>query len=218
MNLGKQDLLGPQLPQHRLQLGTTNIIGERAEIELRSGAVQHANPEAVLVIFPATFTDRNAVARLIIRKEFLVDESPVGVHLVQLPEAPFVSGLEPAGMRQRTVSRSFHLRPFLRSFSPCPYLPRDAFPHQVPSRLDRRGLPCSLWIPVSTGCSCIRLDPHLCPKISYGTDVSREEKKRDRTYAAQKLNDISGTPTMDILTRCVSLRSNSRWPMIASSS
>ena len=42
--------------------------------------------------------------------------------------------------------------------------------------------------------------------------------RRRETYAAQKLKDISGTPTMDILTRCVSLRSNSRWPTIASSS
>ena len=41
---------------------------------------------------------------------------------------------------------------------------------------------------------------------------------RRGTYAAQKLKDISGTPTMDILTRWVSLRSNSRWPTIASSS
>lgn len=168
MNLGKEDLLGSQLPQHGLQLGTADIISERAEVELRRGTVQNTNPERVLIVFPATFADRDAVPRLIVCKEFFVDESPVGVYLVQFPKSPFVSGLESAGSRGRTVSRSFHLRPFLQSFCPCPYLRRDAFPHRVPSPLDRRGLPCSLWIPISTGCSYVHLDPDLCLEISYG--------------------------------------------------
>ena len=85
-NLGEEDLLGSQLPQHGLQLGTANVVGERAEVELRSRTVQHANPERVPFIFLATLTDRNTVTRLIVREELFVDESPVGVYLVQLPE------------------------------------------------------------------------------------------------------------------------------------
>jgi len=81
------------LPQHSLQLGATNVIGERAEIELRSRTVQHANPERVLFVFPAALADRNTVTRLIVREEFFVDEGPVGVYLMQLPKM-LVGGFE----------------------------------------------------------------------------------------------------------------------------
>lgn len=82
--LGKHHLLWTQLPDHRLQFREANIVVERTQVKLRRGAVQHTNTKATTFLGIKVLANGDAMAGLFVRKEFLVNESSIGVNFVEL--------------------------------------------------------------------------------------------------------------------------------------
>lgn len=83
-HLGKDHLLWPQLPHHRLQFRETNIVVERTQVKLGRGTVQHTNAKATTFLGIKVLANGDAMSGLFVRKEFLVDEGSVGVNFVEL--------------------------------------------------------------------------------------------------------------------------------------
>lgn len=89
------NLFGTELAHHRLELRSTDIVLERAQIEFASRTVEDADTKclsSILALSGVLFTDGDAVTRLLVGEELLVNQSAVGVDLVQLAPDDLVLG------------------------------------------------------------------------------------------------------------------------------
>ena len=83
------------MAHHRLELRSTDIVLERAQIEFASRTVEDADTKclsSILALSRVLLTDGDAVTRLLVGEELLVNQSAVGVDLVQLAPDDLVLG------------------------------------------------------------------------------------------------------------------------------
>ena len=84
--LGEDELLHPQLPDHRFQLGPARVVIKRAHVELRRRRVQHTDAECAFVGLRVELADGHTVSCLLVSQELRVDQRPVRENFVELPE------------------------------------------------------------------------------------------------------------------------------------
>lgn len=80
--LREYDFLRPQLPKQSLELCTTHVVVESAEIELAGCTIQDAYPEAPIFPTCLVLTNGETMSGLIIGKEFIVNQSTIGVDFI----------------------------------------------------------------------------------------------------------------------------------------
>jgi hypothetical protein len=81
-HLGEYDFLGSQLSEEGFELCPTYIVIEGTQVELASCAVQNADPETSILSTLLILPSGETMASLVINKEFIINESPVGVDLI----------------------------------------------------------------------------------------------------------------------------------------
>jgi hypothetical protein len=81
-HLREYDFLGSQLSEEGFKLCPTYVVIEGTQVELASRAVQNADPETS--VFPTFLILPNGetMAGLVVDKELIVNQSPVGVDLI----------------------------------------------------------------------------------------------------------------------------------------
>lgn len=107
-NLLEKYLLGTNLPHQRLQFGSTHIILEGTQVELRRGTVQHAHAESMPFVFPLGhdpalalvqvrrairprfLKHRNTMAGLFVCEELRVNKSAVRVYFIEFSVATVI--------------------------------------------------------------------------------------------------------------------------------
>jgi hypothetical protein len=81
LHLGKYDFLGSQLSEEGFELGPTYVVIEGTQVELASCAVQNTDPKTSVFSTFLILPNGETMAGLVVDKEFIVNQSPVGVDL-----------------------------------------------------------------------------------------------------------------------------------------